>query len=99
MTNYMVNMAFFFSLMPFITFYPTQSDVQPLAFIFAFVVLILDFINRKVVLDKFEIKEAVFLDDAIEHLETVNDPRVICLFADWGYGENSNFKICDWRKF
>lgn len=36
------------------------------------------------------IEEAIFIDDAVEHLDSVNDPRIRCFFADWGYGENTN---------
>lgn len=48
------------------------------------------------VMDENNIKEAIFLDDAIEHLETVKDSRVRCFFADWGYGVNSNYELYQW---
>jgi len=31
----------------------------------------------------------VFVDDAVEHLDTVEDNRIKCYFADWGYGKNT----------
>ncbi len=34
---------------------------------------------------------AVFVDDAVEHLDTVDDSRIKCYFADWGYGKNRNY--------
>jgi phosphoglycolate phosphatase-like HAD superfamily hydrolase len=49
------------------------------------------------VMDKSNIKEAIFLDDAVEHLETARDSRVKCFFADWGYGINSNYEVYQWR--
>jgi|SaaInlStandDraft_7_1057024.scaffolds.fasta_scaffold120838_2 phosphoglycolate phosphatase-like HAD superfamily hydrolase len=45
------------------------------------------------VMDEESAKEAIFVDDAIEHLETVKDSRVRCLFADWGYGDNSGYDV------
>ena len=38
-------------------------------------------------------KQSMFLDDAVEHLETVSDDRVKCFFADWGYGINNNHQV------
>ena len=35
-------------------------------------------------------KQAIFVDDAVEHLDTVDDERVKCYFANWGYGEKKN---------
>jgi phosphoglycolate phosphatase-like HAD superfamily hydrolase len=40
-----------------------------------------------------KINESMFLDDAVEHLETVSDDRVKCFFADWGYGINNNHQV------
>jgi hypothetical protein len=34
---------------------------------------------------------AIFVDDAVEHLDTVEDSRVQCYFANWGYGNNRNY--------
>ena len=31
-----------------------------------------------------------FIDDSITNLESVNDKSVVCLFANWGYGNNDN---------
>ena len=53
-------------------------------------------IQGKNKLSENNIKEAIFLDDVIEHLETVKDSRVRCLFADWGYGVNSNYELYQW---
>jgi len=38
-------------------------------------------------------QEAFFLDDSVEHLDSINDGRVKCFFADWGYGENSTYDV------
>ena len=38
-------------------------------------------------------QEALFLDDAVEHLDTIKDDKVKCFFADWGYGKNSTYDI------
>ena len=38
-------------------------------------------------------QDALFLDDAVEHLDTIKDRRVKCFFADWGYGENSSYEV------
>jgi len=43
------------------------------------------------ILDEKSESEAVFVDDAVEHLDTVEDDRVSCFFANWGYGENSDY--------
>jgi phosphoglycolate phosphatase-like HAD superfamily hydrolase len=34
---------------------------------------------------------AIFIDDAIEHLDTVDDSRIKCYFAGWGYGNNRDY--------
>jgi phosphoglycolate phosphatase-like HAD superfamily hydrolase len=44
------------------------------------------------VLDSKAESEAIFVDDAVEHLDTVNDQRIKCYFASWGYGDNSTYK-------
>jgi len=49
------------------------------------------------IMDKDNIEKAIFVDDAVEHLESVTDDRVKCYFADWGYGKNNGFKIYNWR--
>jgi hypothetical protein len=36
---------------------------------------------------------AIFVDDAVEHLDSIKDSRVQCYFADWGYGKNSNYPV------
>lgn len=50
--------------------------------------IITNFLN-----DNSQYDSAIFVDDAVEHLDSVNDPRVKCYFADWGYGENSEYEI------
>jgi hypothetical protein len=47
----------------------------------------------KAVMDEKNEQEAFFLDDAVEHLDTVKDERVTCFFADWGYGKNSSYDV------
>jgi phosphoglycolate phosphatase-like HAD superfamily hydrolase len=44
------------------------------------------------VLDEKTKDEAVFVDDSVAHLHSVNDNRVRCYFAGWGYGENTNYE-------
>ena len=38
-------------------------------------------------LDQEKASEAYFIDDSVSHLDTVDDNRIRCFFADWGYGE------------
>ena len=33
---------------------------------------------------------AIFIDDACEHLDSVKNSKVQCFFANWGYGKNNN---------
>jgi hypothetical protein len=47
----------------------------------------------KSVMDEKSEQRALFLDDAVEHLDTVKDDRVSCFFADWGYGKNSGYNV------
>lgn len=47
-------------------------------------------------MDENNIKKAIFVDDAVEHLETIKDDRVECYFADWGYGLNNKYKVFKW---
>ena len=44
-------------------------------------------------MDQANEKQALFVDDAAEHLDTVDDKRVKCCFADWGYGQNSGYQV------
>tara|TARA_B100000795_G_scaffold267233_1_gene251677 strand:- start:4501 stop:5190 length:690 start_codon:yes stop_codon:yes gene_type:complete len=37
-----------------------------------------------------KIDNAIFIDDACEHLDSINNSKVQCFFADWGYGKNEN---------
>ncbi len=37
--------------------------------------------------------KAIYVDDTVEQLDTVRDPRVDCYFADWGYGTNTTYPI------
>jgi phosphoglycolate phosphatase-like HAD superfamily hydrolase len=41
-------------------------------------------------------KNAIFIDDAVEHLNTVTDGRIKCYFADWGYGVNTEYPVYRW---
>jgi hypothetical protein len=36
-------------------------------------------------------ESAVFVDDATEHLDTVDNSLVACYFAHWGYGLNTDY--------
>lgn len=36
-------------------------------------------------------RSAIFVDDATEHLDTVNNSMVTCYFANWGYGQNTHY--------
>ena len=42
------------------------------------------------ILDHSEYLAAVFVDDSVEHLDSVQDQRVKCYFANWGYDPRSN---------
>ena len=45
-------------------------------------------------LNKSLYDKAIFVDDSIEHLQSINDPRVDVYFANWAYDKNSNgFKV------
>lgn len=44
-------------------------------------------------MDEMRYQKAIFVDDSTNHLDTVKDPRVKCYFADWGYGENTNYPV------
>jgi phosphoglycolate phosphatase-like HAD superfamily hydrolase len=44
------------------------------------------------VLDESSETEALFVDDNVDHLNTVKDRRISCYFAAWGYGENTNYQ-------
>lgn len=37
--------------------------------------------------------KAIYVDDTVEQLDTVRDPRVDCYFADWGYGTNTTYPV------
>jgi len=51
----------------------------------------------KQVMDEKNEQSAIFIDDAVEHLNSVSDRRVKCYFADWGYGNNSNYPVYEWK--
>lgn len=40
-----------------------------------------------------KINEAIFIDDSVQHLDSVSNSNIKCLFADWGYGKNTNYEI------
>ena len=43
-------------------------------------------------LDNSKYNQAIFIDDAVENLNSVNDKRIKCYFADWGYGDNTTYE-------
>lgn len=45
------------------------------------------------IMEEKKIKKAIFVDDSVEHLNTITDSHVIPYFADWGYGKNSDYPI------
>ena len=47
----------------------------------------------KEIMDEMNAIDGMFLDDSVEHLDTVDDDRVKCYFADWGYGVNTNYPL------
>lgn len=47
--------------------------------------IITDFLNNHP-----EYTDAIFVDDYEKHLDSANDKRITCYFADWGYGQNSH---------
>lgn len=47
----------------------------------------------KEIMDNANAQDAIFVDDSVEHLDTVDDDRVKCYFADWGYGINSIYPL------
>jgi len=57
-----------------------------------------EFGNKGIIISNFlddndQYTKAIFVDDAVEHLDSVKDNRVRCYFADWGYGENTHYDI------
>jgi len=42
------------------------------------------------ILEKSPLKRMIFIDDATEHLNTVDNKNIRCYFAGWGYGEKNN---------
>ena len=40
----------------------------------------------------------IFIDDYVGHLDTVKNDNIECCFADWGYGENTNYKLFNDKK-
>jgi phosphoglycolate phosphatase-like HAD superfamily hydrolase len=50
-----------------------------------------------ILLEESNLNRMIFIDDAIEHLSSVNNNNIECFFAEWGYGENNHeynsFKI------
>lgn len=35
----------------------------------------------------------IFIDDSLDHLDSVNNKKIQCFFADWGYGKQLNDKF------
>ena len=51
----------------------------------------------KSIMDAKNELKAVFVDDSVEHLNTVRDGRVVCYFANWGYGhDDGNYPIYEY---
>jgi hypothetical protein len=51
------------------------------------------------VMEKSGAQEGIFVDDSVVHLDTIDDSRITCYFAPWGYGENTfypNFEKRFW---
>ena len=44
---------------------------------------------------KYNLKNVVFIDDLVDHLNSVKNLEITTYFADWGYGNNTNFKVFD----
>jgi len=44
-------------------------------------------------MDRRRENKAIFIDDLVDHLDTVDDHRIACFFADWGYGKNSKYPV------
>jgi len=49
------------------------------------------------VMDEASKQDAIFIDDAVQHLNTVADNRIKCFFANWGYGTNNGYPIYKWK--
>ena len=47
----------------------------------------------EMIMDEFGYQTAIFLDDSTDHLDTIQDSRIKCYFADWGYGENTTYPV------
>ena len=48
-------------------------------------------------IDNSKYESAIFVDDSVKHLDSVNDARVKLFFANWGYDINNNkYKIYDY---
>ena len=48
-------------------------------------------------LDTSKYNTARLIDDSNEHLKSVDDDRIECFFANWGYESKSNFKIYKYK--
>ena len=55
MKLFIVNLFFFFSLMPFISPYPLATDVQPVSVLLGSLLIVWRFFERRVFLDYFSI--------------------------------------------
>ena len=51
------------------------------------------------ILNRTKYREAIFIDDSIDHLKSVNDSRVKCYLADWGYTINDTNGIFSKYKY
>tara|TARA_B100001245_G_C22598782_1_gene296704 strand:- start:72 stop:590 length:519 start_codon:yes stop_codon:yes gene_type:complete len=44
------------------------------------------------ILNNSSLSKMIFIDDSIEHLDTVKNEKIKCYFADWGYGKDIDAK-------
>jgi hypothetical protein len=50
-------------------------------------------IIKNIINSSTSISSGVFIDDSVEHLDTLKHEHVECYFADWGYGDNTTYPI------
>lgn len=58
--SFIVNLCLFFALFPFISPYPLESDMQPVAAVIGFSLFLHDFLNKKLTLNKMECTFFIF---------------------------------------
>tara|TARA_Y200000002_G_scaffold373144_1_gene371810 strand:- start:6482 stop:7159 length:678 start_codon:yes stop_codon:yes gene_type:complete len=47
------------------------------------------------IIKKYDLKDVIFIDDLVDHLSSAKNLEIKTYFADWGYGENTNFNVFD----